>query len=150
MIEYKDSHLRFFETIAPQKAAEIIYKLRHGEWPEELPDKPEEWGSMSEEDALKWSEIVDFYAAEVGEKAVLRYQLKAEFGLSDEEINDKWEFLIDERLKTLQDSIEDIEYQRYGGYNQSNYRYTNTDIRTYIALALSILSIFLAIASFFL
>lgn len=105
---------------------------------------------MSEEDALKWSEIVDFYAAEVGEKAVLRYQLKAEFGLSDEEINDKWDFLIDERLKTLQDSIEDIEYQRYGGYNQSNYRYTNTDVRTYIALALSILSIFLAIASFFL
>ena len=109
MIEYNESHLRFFETATPQKAAEIIYKLRHGEWPEELPDKPEEWDSMSDEDALKWSDIVNFYAAEVGEKVVLSYQLKAEKGLSDEEIDKIWDSKYYETLDMLHVDICEVE-----------------------------------------
>lgn len=83
---------RYIGGLPYEEIVRVGHVLNKWEWPDVLPGKPENWDEMQYDEKCRWvSPIRRYIKASVGEKALLRYHHKSEFGSSDQAFDDWWD-----------------------------------------------------------
>ncbi|MBE6685749.1 MAG: hypothetical protein E7591_00780 [Ruminococcaceae bacterium] len=126
-----------YSTLAKMANALIVW-----EWPDELPGRPKGWDGMSDDEKYDWTApIIKMIKVIIGEKAIARYRMTNEDGMTDREFEDWWDSNANKELQELLDEIYKNDYEGCTGDTKRNN--SNDFILTICSFVFGVITAFL-------
>lgn len=111
--------MTYIDTLPRPNLIRICAALNSYEWLDEFQGKPDGWEEMTPDQQHLWiADIFRYIHMKVGDKALLRYRHKTEYGVTDQEFEDWWD---SRRWKDMQEEFCKSNEGRQSGNDKREY-----------------------------
>lgn len=94
------NHIQSIQPINAHRLAGIAAHLDTGKWPDELPGKPDDWDTISDEERSRCIKIIcSFISDRIGEKTWMRFKYVNLMSFSNQEFEDFWDSTHEQKVE---------------------------------------------------
>ena len=131
----------YINTLPRCDLVRICAALNRYEWLDELQGKPAKWDDMDINERSLWiRNIFRYIKTRIGDKAMLRYCHKVEYGVTDQEFDDWWDSNL---LRTLEEEQNELHKSYCSSQSSNNERnYGSFFIKSVLPFALCLIAAF--------